>query len=149
MMAVSPDVLPVANAHLVLRSVLPATPISDAERLTDADLRLIADLRADVADEQGRLTAYWNHVLQGFVPMPEHEKTRLALRLSVLIERLARLVLDGQHFTFTQIGTALEVTSWVERTMITLSDARAIRSPQLARNDIRPVTAYPQEQEVA
>jgi len=149
MMAVSPDVLPVAIAHLVLRSVLPATPISDAERLTDADLRLIADLRADVADEQGRLTAYWNHVLQGYITLPEHEKAHLALRLSVVIERLARLILDAQHFEFTQIGTALEVAGWVERTMTGLSDTRAIHSPCLARNDTSLVTGPSHEQEVA
>jgi len=149
MMAVSADVMSVADANHLLTTMLPTEQIGVAERLTDADLRFIADLRGDLADEQGRLTAYWNHLIQGFVTLPEHEKARLTLRLSVLNERLARLVLDGQHFAFTQIGMALEVAGWVERTMTTLADARAILSPQFARNDIHPVTAYPQEQEVA
>jgi hypothetical protein len=149
MMVVSADVVSVAKSDLLLTTFLPTEQICAAEPLTDADLRLIADLRGDLADEQGRLTAYWNYLLQGYIALPEPEKTHLALRLSALIERLVRLVLDAQHFAFTQIGTTLEVVGWVERTMTGLSDARAILSPQLARNDTSLVTGPPQEQEVA
>ena len=149
MMAVCADVVRVVDADLMLHAFMPAEQIGAVERLTNADLRFIADLRGDLADEQGRLTAYWNSLVQGFVSMPESEKAHLTLCLSVMIEHFARLVLDAQHFAITQIGTALEVAGWIERAMTGLSDARAILSPQFARNDTSLVPGPSPEQEVA
>jgi hypothetical protein len=112
---------------------MPSVQASDV--LNAADLHLIATLRDRLSDEQGRLTAYQTQRLDS----SKSRQTILKCRLRVVIERLARAILDGQHFEFTQSGTPLEIAEWIERTMMLLSDAQAIPTPPLMRNDISPV----------
>jgi len=114
---------------------MPSVQTSDV--LISADLYLIATLRNRLSDEQGRLTAYLTQALNASTEI----QSILKCRLRVVIERLARTILDGQHFEFTQSGTSLEIADWIERTMMLLNDAQAIPTPALARNDISPVNA--------
>ncbi len=120
-----------------------SVPVQTSDVLTPADLHLITTLRECLSDEIGRLTAY---LMQDLIPSSAR-KDILVYRLRVVIERLARTILDGQHFEFTHAGTTLEIAGWIERTMTLLSDAQAIPTPVLARNDISPVADLCEENE--
>lgn len=115
--------------------------------LTAGDFSLINDLCDSLSDEQGRLHAYGDLIAQGL--LFEQRAINLGYRLHLLIERLARAILDGEHMALTQTGTSLDMATWVERAMGLLADARAIATPPLERNDISTVAPDEYAQGVA
>lgn len=103
-----------------------------------ADLQVVADLRAQLSDELGRIT---NIARERAL---RHDFTLHALALC-----LAGHAVEAVHLKFQwEAGETIPfgaIDSWIERAMTLLLEVKAIHTPWQPRNDISPV----QEHEVA
>ncbi|MBA3823994.1 MAG: hypothetical protein H0X24_08865 [Ktedonobacterales bacterium] len=99
-------------AHLV--TTLPQSQPMVEAPVADADLRVIALLRARILDEMGRLTTE---------PDRHH----------AIVARLGALCMQSLHYVLVETGHPDAITDWVEAALLLLAEARWISTPAAQR----------------